>query len=74
MLVFAVFFEFCLSCMCMVLLFLLNFKKIVNLYINRQMASRTYTTNHVDIKVTQCVDLLLCKFASVLGRVGLERR
>jgi len=38
------------------------------------MASRAYTTNRVDIKVTQRVDLLLCKFANVLGRVGLERR
>jgi len=38
------------------------------------MASRAYTTHRVDIKFMQCVDLLLCKFASVLRRLGLERR
>ena len=53
MLVFAVLFEFCLSCMRMVSLFLLNFKQIVNLYINRQMASRAYTTHRVDITFTR---------------------
>jgi len=39
--------------MCMVSLFLLNFKQIDNLYINRQMASRAYTTHRVDIKFTR---------------------
>ena len=35
------------------------------------MALRVHS---VDLNFTQRVDLLLCKFASVLGRVGLEPR